>query len=109
MGHALAKQCFSLNEDIKNGSMNGLQKRKRFLLPKRWEKCVTSDGAFYEKVLSIILPNLMLFLFLNPHFILVHLVLFHYAKALTELPYFTTLSKDILHTNPNMRNTSVGV
>ena len=47
-------------------------------LPERWEKCVTSNGAYFEKVfkfLFIILPNLTCFFWeKNRHFILVHLV-----------------------------------
>ena len=32
-------------------------------LPERWEKCITSDEAYLNKALSIVLPNLTYFYF----------------------------------------------
>jgi len=55
MGHALAEQRFGSYEDVKkwldewfaakgkNFYWRGIHK-----LPERWEKCVTSNGAYFE-------------------------------------------------------------
>jgi hypothetical protein len=51
----LAEQCYCLYKDLKNGYMNGLQQMGKIFywhrihkFSKRWEKCITSNGAYFE-------------------------------------------------------------
>jgi len=54
MGHALAEQCFGSYEDVKKWLDEWFAaKGEDFYcgihkLPERWEKCVTSNGVYFE-------------------------------------------------------------
>jgi len=55
MGHAFAEQCFGSYKDVKKwfdewftAKGEDLYWRGIHKLPERWEKCVTSNGAYFE-------------------------------------------------------------